>query len=432
MKTKTSVWTATEKVNAVTWRAQGKSNDWIAFQFGKTHAQVRNLFSNLSRSKTRAVAAEEAPPVKEPSYDDDRARAKADYWRGRYSELHAKFETLNKEQSIVEQLTDDIRQLAPQSYDPAPPANLVEREDASGEEQTAVLHLSDTHIGQEITPDQTDNFGRYNFDMFRARLKTLETGIISIRENHTNTRVPRLVIAMGGDMLHGNLNHAAEVGQVNTLFCQFYAGAHVLAQFIRNLAAHFNKIDIECTVGNHTRWGTQRKMPTQNRFSNLDSFVYALTEALTSQIPGVRWNITKQPVADFEIYGHHFRMLHGDTLRGGDKALGIPNHAVGRLLSISTQLLSKVDRTGPSYYLIGHFHREISIPHARGAVLFNGGFPGLDEYGLSAMFNPVDPTQRFFFVHPKYGATAQYSMSLKFAREEDGALYPLNGEFTLK
>jgi hypothetical protein len=426
MKKRTSVWPDATRVEAIELARRGKSHREIAGALGKSETQVRNFFCNLARKEPAPVQ----PP--EVSYEDSRKQSASEYWKERYSELSAKFERLNKEQTIVDQLVDDIKSLAPRSYSPAPPVNWVKRHHSRSEEQTAVLHLSDSHIGQVITPDQTDGFGDYDFDMFRARLKTLETGMISIVEQHTNTRVPKLVVAMGGDMLHGALGHAAEVGQVNTLFEQFYAGGHVLAQFLRNLSQHFPEVEVQVTAGNHTRWQNQKKMPTHNRFSNLDTFLYALTQALTKDVPAVKWVITKQPIADFEIYGHKFRMLHGDTLRGGDKALGIPNHAVGRMLSITTQLLSKVERNGPSYYLIGHFHREISIPHARGAVLFNGGFPGLDGFGLSAMFNPVDPTQRFFFVHHKYGATAQYSMSLKFAKREDASAYPLpDGSFSL-
>lgn len=366
----------------------------------------------------------EQPPLPpEPTLEEDRARADENYWKERHKELLSKFEKLNKEQSVVEKLVQNIMLMAPIAYDPAPPADNHPSQRPGDEEQTAVLHLSDTHIGQVITGDQTDGFGKYDFATFKARLKYLERGVVSITHNHTTTRVPRLVVAMGGDMLHGALLHSAEAAQHSTLWSQFYVGGHVFAQFLRNLGAHFERVDVETVVGNHTRWGHQHKMPTLNRYSNLDQFMYSYCESLTRGLGNIHWRITEQPSADFEVYGHKFRMLHGDTLRGGDKALGIPNHAVGRLLSITTQLLSKVDRPGPDYYLIGHFHREISIPHARGAVLFNGGFPGLDTFGLSAMFNPVDPTQRFFLVHPKYGATAQYSMSLRFADPSDADAY---------
>lgn len=414
-------WTIEDKQTAIRLRKSGVVASAIASHLGRTESQVSSFFSNLRRNP-KLAGDQEAPRPAEPSFEASRQLADSNYWKERHKELSKKFERLNSEQALVEKLVSDILQAAPRAYDPAPPVARIRRPEEH-EEQTAVLHLSDTHIGQVIEPEQTDGFGRYDFGVFCSRLKYLETGVLSIVEKHTSTAVPKLVLCLGGDMLHGALLHSAEAAQVVTLFEQFYAGGHCLAQFIRNVAPHFETVEVHTTCGNHTRWGHQHKMPTHNRFSNLDMFLYALVEALTRELPNVKWHLNKQPTADFEIYGHGFRMLHGDNLRGGDKALGIPNHAVGRLLSITTQLLSKVDRQGPAYYLIGHFHREIAIPHARGAVLFNGGFPGLDGFGLSAMFNPVDPTQRFFLVHPKYGATAQYSMSLRFACDSDASAY---------
>ena len=63
-------------------------------------------------------------------------------------------------------------------------------------------------------------------------------------------------------------------------------------------------------------------------------------------------------------------------------------------------------------------------------MLVNGGFPGLDNYALAENFNPVDPTQKFFFVHHKYGKTAEYSLSLKFAKVTAESPYVLPPNFT--
>jgi hypothetical protein len=227
--------------------------------------------------------------------------------------------------------------------------------------------------------------------------------------------VPELVVAMLGDILDGALKHSNECGQVNPMFNQFYAGGHALAQFLRNLAPHFPLIRVYDIVGNHTRFQDQRKMPTSNKHSNFDKFVYAYIQSLVRDIPNIRWELTAQPFQTFEVNGFGFFAGHGETLRGGDKTLGIPNHAVGRTVSTVSQLFGKFDRRPPNYYLFGHLHRNISLPHATGDVIINGGFVGIDGYGLSEMFTPADPMQKLFFVHPMYGKTATYDISLKFA-----------------
>jgi hypothetical protein len=298
--------------------------------------------------------------------------------------------------------------------------------------QSAMLLLSDTHVGKVVLPSQTLGFGVYNFDVYLARMKYLEESILSILENHTTMKIEELVVAMLGDMLDGALDHGVEAGQRNTLFTQFYMAGHATAQFLRVLAAHVPKVRIKTVVGNHPRWKNQHKMPTENRYSNLDMFYYAFVEALTKDIPNIKWSLDAQPFTIFEVQGFTFKAAHGDHWRGGDKALGIPNHAIGRELSTTAQLFAKHRQQAPHYYVSGHLHRDIQLPHALGVVTINGGFPGLDNYSLANNFNPVDPMQFFFFVHPKFGKTAEYRLALKFAEVTDRSPYVLPQAFPIE
>jgi len=363
------------------------------------------------------------PAVVETTVGQDITRHQNDYWRGQYDLLRRKYEAVLKDGSAAQQLIELASSLAPQSYQPAPAIETVRQK--AGKEQSAVLMLTDTHVGADIKPEQTLGFGGYNFNVFLRRLKFLEQGVESIITDHVSTDVPELIIAMGGDMLHGNLNHSVEAAQVHTLFEQYYGAGHALAQFLRRVARLAPAVRVYTAVGNHTRWGTQKKMPTDNRYSNLDMFLYAYLKALTSDIPNIVWNLDKQPFALFDVQGHRFHLSHGDHLRGGDKALGVPNHAVGRMVSSTTQLCGKFGTPAPHYYLTGHLHRSIVLPHARGSVIVNGGFPGLDGFGLMSGFTPADPTQTLFFVHPTYGKTATFDIQLKFAPDSGPAPYEI-------
>lgn len=410
----------------------------------KELARLRDPLTNeeLSKELKRTVVAVrlkrlslkiEGPKTAEAdkSYSEDASIAEGQLWKRRFASLNSKYERALHENSVVASLVGEIRDLAPTSYSPVPVVQRL-RKSAKSQTQSAVLLLSDTHVGKVITREQTLNFGEYNFSIFLARLKYLEESIVSILENHTTTDVDELVVAMLGDMLDGALLHGSEIGQHTTLFAQFYAAGHAIAQFLRALSARVKKIRVKTVVGNHTRWGTQRKMPTENRFSNLDMFLYALVEALTKDIPSIEWDLNPQPFALFEVKKWVFHASHGDHLRGGDKALGIPNHAVGRSISTTTQLFNKHALTSPQYYVCGHLHREITLPHATGSVMVNGGFCGFDNYGLMESFNPVDASQRLFFVHPKFGKTAEYSLSLKFAEETKEAPYVVPAQFEVR
>lgn len=420
-------------------KARHHYNKWSAedieqLKSGKSDAELATLLgrseSSIRGKRFRLGISPDPAPAYDSTVAQDLALKDESFWRREHSTLQKKYETLLKEQNAVERLVSRIADLAPRRYSPAPTIHRSTRK-SSGAPQSAVLMFSDTHIGKNVKASQTLQFGTYDFATFLARLKYLEESIISIAQNHVTTKVPELVIAMMGDMLDGALSHSNEVGQLDPLFNQYYCGGHAIAQFFRNLAPHFPKLRIFDVVGNHTRFHNQRKMPTKNRYSNYDKFLYALVRELIRDIPNIEWTLDAQPYQLFEVQGFTFFAAHGDSLRGGDKTLGVPNHAVGRLVSTATQLLNKYNRKAPNYYLVGHLHRDIVLPHATGSFLVNGGFPGVDEFGLSEMFTPADPTQKFFFIHPQYGKTATYDISLKFAEPSSQPAYVMPDEFQM-
>lgn len=423
---KSKPWTENE-LNALKAPVADK---YVAKELGRTEDSVRNKRKRMGINHSGCLPADELPAT---TVEQDKAHRNEDFWREQHSDLQKKYDKLVKEQTIVDRLVSNIRDLAPTAYSPLP--QVSGHRSSGGKAQSALLMFSDTHIGKVTKPNQTLTFGNYNFAVFCARLKALEDAVISIIKNHTTTPITELVVAMLGDMLDGTLVHSNEAGQADPIFNQYYCGAHVVAQFLRNLAPHFPTLRIFDVVGNHTRFQNQHRMPTKNRYSNFDNFFYALVRSLVRDIKNIEWKLDAQPYEIFEVRGFTFFAAHGDTLRGGDKALGVPNHAMGRLVSTATQMLNKFGRKAPNYYLLGHLHREIVLPHATGSILVNGGFPGVDEYGLAEMFTPADPSQKLFMVHDTYGKTATYDINLKHAQTHPDfphAPYDVPGEFTME
>jgi len=405
------------------------SDSQVGKQLKRTTGSVRSKRQELGITGTGRAAKVESS---KSTVTQDLEAKDESYWMREHSSLSTKYDKLLREQTIVERLVSRVESLAPRSYSAAPAIiRTMELKRRHGRGQSALLMFSDTHIGKTTSPDQTLTFGSYNFDVFLARLKYLEEAMLSITKNHISTEVPELVIAMLGDMLDGQLTHANESAQLDPIFNQFYCGAHAIAQFLRNLAPHFPVIRIFDCVGNHPRFTGQHRMPTKNRYSNFDKFCYALIAALVRDIKNIQWKIDAQPYQVFDVQGFTMFCAHGDTLRGGDKNLGIPNHAVGRLVSTASQLMTKYNRKAPNYYLVGHLHKDIVLPHATGSFIVNGGFPGVDEFGLSEMFTPADPSQKFFFIHPQYGRTASYDISLKFAQVGKEPPYAIPAEFQM-
>lgn len=334
-----------------------------------------------------------------------------EYWKSRARSLERDLAAASQSKTAIDVLCAQAEALAPKSYSANPSQSALRKPQSHGKPQSAVLLFSDTHIGAVVKPDQTLGLGQYNFEIFLRRLWRLEQSMASILQDHTTTAVPEIVIPMLGDQIDGALEHSAEAGQLNTLLSQFYAGGHAIAQFFRNLS-RLAPLRVFGTVGNHPRWQNQKRMPSKNRNSNLDMFLYLYVQALLRDVPTIKFHFDWQPFACFEVQGFPFFCGHGDNLRGGDKILGIPNHAIGRNISTMTQLFTRAGKETPAYYCFGHLHRPITLPHSKGEVLVNGSFVGIDGYALTEAFNSSHPLQRLFLMHPKFGRSACYDLRL--------------------
>lgn len=433
---KTNTWTDAEILHALKLKDLGKSCSYIGIELGRSRKSVEHKLSKLRRIDMLRFR-EEATRVevlsgKGPKVEvKQTAEQRADYWQREYQKLAGKSGQQQHERTAVDILVEKAVELAPVSYQPPEFGFRADENMSDASPQTAVLMLSDTHIGQVVTSEQTLGMGGYNFEIFLRRLARLERSIFSILKDHTTTPVPEIVVAMLGDMLHGNLAHSVEAGQVNTLFSQFYSAGHAIAQFLRNLSTLAPFIRVFTAVGNHTRWGTQRKMPTDNRFSNLDQFLYSYVAALLRDIANINIHLDEQPFSRFEVQGWNFLAGHGDHLRGGDKNLGIPNHAIGRNVSVHSQLAMRSGNPLPNYFLVGHLHRPITLPHTMGEFIVNGGFPGIDGYALSEAFNSSYPSQKFFLMHKKFGRSATYDLRLDLGDDTEHH-YSLPSDFICK
>lgn len=415
--TKRKTWTEQELKELNRLKAAGLKVDQIAERLGRTKKAVEIKTDHLPKYDPLPVQI------------DPQEKFRVDYWRKRAVELEKALKEAQESKTAVEVLCEHVLEMAPRSYSPVP---AVVRDCAlkvsHSSPQSAVLAFSDTHIGSVVTPKQTLGMGNYNFEVFLRRLKRLERSVHSITKDHTATPISELVVPILGDMLDGALTHSAESGQPNTILSQFYAGGHAIAQFLRNLST-IAPLRLYGCVGNHTRWQNQHRMPSKNRNSNYDMLLYMFVEALTRDIPNIRWNLNWQPFAVFDVQGYTIYCGHGDNLRGGDKALGIPSHSMGRMVSTTSQLFTRDNKQAPHYYLVGHLHRPISIPHSRGEVIVNGAFPGIDGYALGEYFNSSYPSQKFWLMHPKFGRSATYDLRLDLGDDTPHG-YTLPEEFT--
>lgn len=360
------------------------------------------------------------------TFADDRA----DKTRATHIELRdlkRKYKQLLDELAIGDRLVE-LAEKYVKSYPPVKTIGASKRHIHSGMRESGVLALGDSHVGQDVRKSQTLGFGNYNFSIFADRLKFVEERTRSIVSEHVIPAVDELVIFLLGDMLAGCLAHPKEIVSAMTLFDQFYSASFCFAQMIRNIAQDIPRIRVYTAVGNHTRMPHHtRKMPTEQRYSNFDHFLYAMIKQMLARQDNVEVYLDYQPFCYVDVKGTKILAMHGEHLVGGDSQMGIPIHAISRQISGLSQAYESKGIQAPHIWLMGHKHRPVELPTIKGEWLINGSFVGDDNYALT-LAQSCEPMQLLFGIHPKYRKTWEYKLKLLHAKENKVLPYTLPPE----
>jgi hypothetical protein len=287
----------------------------------------------------------------------------------------------------------------------------------SGSDEEAALVISDSHAGKEIEPRHTLGFGHYNARIFLDRLAFIESTVASLIQNNITSPITRLHILFLGDLIEGCLNHAEEIPNRLLVVDQIMIASFAFYQFIARLSRVVPEVVVRGLGGNHARWPNQKKVPTANRYSNFDQIVLGNVAGMlfAGGPDNVKMHLEEGAFQVFDILGWRFKIGHGDHLKGGDKALGIAAHAIGREINATTQRYNSIGEKAPDYYIVGDKHRRLLTETATGAYLVNGAFFADDEYALSSNFPPTRPKQLFFGIHKTHGQTWTYPLGLHHA-----------------
>jgi len=206
-------------------------------------------------------------------------------------------------------IVDAIRSLPP------PKPVTIPLPDLKHAESDVILCLSDIHAEEYVDEEEMEGFASYDWETFLARMwmtgiKTVE--LVNIMRKAG--KVSRLMVAMLGDMLTGNIH--LELDRTNTfdLPIAVVKAGNIVAQLMNLLAAHFDEVDISCVCGNH---GREDEKPCYKGKTdrNWDTAVYKIASMLTQSNDKIKWNIPRSPSTMMEAAGSRILIKHGDGIR---------------------------------------------------------------------------------------------------------------------
>jgi len=287
--------------------------------------------------------------------------------------------------------------------------------------ETAVLCISDVHMGEVVDLDQMDGVNSYNESIARARLDRLfsKTGEL-LTEHYKGPRLNRLVIWAGGDLVTGEIHE--ELAKTNDM--QNFPAVKAVAECIVSGIAHLRSklpdvpIEVYSTPGNHGRM-SRKPEPKRYFVDSLDTLAADFIELglKTAGIPDIPVVRPASGEMLLNIDGRNVLFTHGDRIgsRGGQGFVG----AAATVARGFKKIVGEYADRGIiiHWIVIGHFHVKLMLEEG----YVNPSVIGPTEYSRDGRMKPHPAGQRLFLMHPHHGITLDRVVNL--GSPEEGSIY---------
>lgn len=362
------------------WERANKSNPQISqMDFARAAGISRGLLLRALKS-----ARPETPPKLDPIERREKETKDA-----RLRKEHAELVELLQESTKREEALLKLRE--------TPPLQVKRREFGSGKrEAAAVALISDLHVEETVTPEQSGGINEYDLDVAAEAVQRIFAGVKWMNELYRPVfGVRDVVLAIMGDLMTGRIHDEnVETGALSPVETSLWLRDHLIAG-IRDLLADsgMERLSIVCVPGNHGR--TTKKIHRATYSEN--SYEWLVYQQLAHEFRGekrVTFDVGKSPHKWVQVYDSTFHVCHGDDVSygGGVGGLSIP---LGKRIPVWDRVRAA------DIHLLGHFHQFRDFNNA----IVNGSGIGYNAYALSIGAPPEPPQQGYFLWDSKRGKT---------------------------
>lgn len=267
------------------------------------------------------------------------------------------------------------------------------------EENVAVAHLCDLHVGK-ISPT-------YDTQIAAARLREYGKKVTRcLRVHHASQGIQDLRVYLGGDMIEGEQIFPHQAHEIDSsVFEQAcFAVPEVLAEVIAGWSSNFKRVKVCCAPGNHGRNGP--KGTSASKKTNWDMVTYRVLSLLLKHLPNVEMQVANTFYIVDEVLGKGNLLVHGDTVRGG--FAGFPWYGVGRK---AAGWIDSIPEPWQNLFL-GHFHTPVSGRFNGRWWFCNGSTESDNDYARSEMASMGTPGQRLVIFNRKHGPIVDLLINL--------------------
>lgn len=280
-----------------------------------------------------------------------------------------------------------------------------------------VMHLSDGHHDQVITPEECGGLEEYNFPISCARA---ERYVDTVIEWTQDTLTPKfhftdLWVLAYGDHTSGEIHGHSQRSYYRNQFKNCFAIGQLHALMYRDLAPYFERVHVVYLPGNHGR--RTLKKDFHGAHDNWDYLIAEIARMHCRSMDNIDFLVPDAFSCNLDINGVGFNLSHGDDVRG---SLGIPFYGMVRRQKGLIALGAVQGGPNIRYFCMGHHHVAATLSDINGELLVNGAWPGTDSYAYNSFSGYREPAQWIHGVNPRHGITWRLNVKLKHEAETKG------------
>jgi len=382
----------------------------IANKYGCSRSNISDIACGRVHKEVRA----------EMEMDDNEAyifklRSEIEHLRAERNLANRQLKNMAKTQGLFQAMSDELENKI-KPFRALPPAR---REFSTKGKITEhlVMHLSDGHHDQIVTPDDTGGLETYDFPISMCRAERYVDATLKWTQQTLGTQYnfPSLTVLAYGDHTSGEIHGHTARSYFRNAFKNAIAIGQLHSLMYRDLAPYFEQVNIIYVPGNHGR--RSKKKDYLGAHDNWDYLIAKTAQLYLQDVANINFTIPNSFSANVNIDGVGFHIFHGDDIRS---SLGIPWYGLEkrrhRLMALDNVRAGVPVR----YYCCGHFHRPGSTTEVNGEMIINGAWLASDAYAYNSLGGYTEPSQLIHGVNSKYGITWRLPVKLCCDYEKTG------------
>ncbi len=280
-----------------------------------------------------------------------------------------------------------------------------------------VMHLSDGHHDQIVTPSDTGGLETYDFPISMCRAERYIDTILKWTQQTLapQFQFPTLTVLAYGDHTSGEIHGHTSRSYFRNAFKNSLAIGQLHSLMFRDLAPYFEQVNIIYVPGNHGRRSIKKDY--HGAHDNFDYLIAKTAEMYCADLPNVDFTIPNSYSINLDIGGVGFCIFHGDDIRS---SMGIPWYGLEKRKHRVTALNTVQKGTPIRFHCCGHFHRPGSTTELNGEMMINGAWVATDAYAFNALVGYTEPSQLIHGVNQEYGITWRLPVKLRCPYESKG------------